>query len=57
MQQLVDNGPHPPPGTTGAKYIIREDGRRINLIYMRAASDRRLEVGDKVSEWRVAVTP
>ncbi|GAX77905.1 hypothetical protein CEUSTIGMA_g5347.t1 [Chlamydomonas eustigma] len=48
MQQLVDNGPHPPPGETGAKYIIREDGRRINLAYMRAASDRRLEVGDKV---------
>ena len=48
MQKLVDNGPHPPPGETGAKYIIREDGRRINLVYMRAASDRRLEVGDKV---------
>lgn len=48
LQKLVDNGPHPPPGETGAKYIIREDGRRINLAYMRAASDRRLEIGDKV---------
>ncbi|KAG1671615.1 hypothetical protein FOA52_006846 [Chlamydomonas sp. UWO 241] len=48
MQALVNNGPHPPPGETGAKYIIREDGRRINLAYMRAESDRRLELGDKV---------
>eukprot|EP00955_Chlamydomonas_euryale_P010158 108831-Chlamydomonas_euryale.AAC.1 len=31
LQGLVDNGPHPPPGETGAKFIIREDGRRINL--------------------------
>ena len=53
MQKLVDNGPHPPPGETGAKYIIREDGRRINLVYMRAASDRRLEVGDKVGRDQV----
>ncbi len=48
LQKLVDNGPHPPPGETGAKYIIREDGRRINLMYMRAAADRRLEIRDKV---------
>ena len=45
---MVDNGPHPPPGETGAKYIIREDGRRINLHFMRMDADRRLEVGDKV---------
>lgn len=54
MQKLVDNGPHPPPGETGARYIIREDGRRINLQYMRAASDRRLEIGDRVSTDGVA---
>eukprot|EP00195_Chlamydomonas_chlamydogama_P000980 CAMPEP_0202924892 /NCGR_PEP_ID=MMETSP1392-20130828/79214_1 /ASSEMBLY_ACC=CAM_ASM_000868 /TAXON_ID=225041 /ORGANISM="Chlamydomonas chlamydogama, Strain SAG 11-48b" /LENGTH=436 /DNA_ID=CAMNT_0049618649 /DNA_START=166 /DNA_END=1474 /DNA_ORIENTATION=+ len=48
LQKLVDNGPHPPPGETGAKFIIREDGRRINLAYMRGAADRRLEIGDKV---------
>jgi hypothetical protein len=26
LQKLVENGPHPPPGETGAKYIIREAG-------------------------------
>lgn len=44
----MDNGPHPPPGQTGAKFIVREDGRRINLAYMKAGQDRRLEYGDKV---------
>eukprot|EP00983_Pelagomonas_calceolata_P122495 1160914-Pelagomonas_calceolata.AAC.6 len=44
---LVDNGPHPPPGETGAKFIIREDGRRINLEFMKAGQDKRLELGDK----------
>ena len=48
LQKLVDNGPHPPPGETGAKFIIREDGRRINLAFMKAGADRRLELGDKV---------
>ncbi|KAL6754081.1 hypothetical protein V8C86DRAFT_2713077 [Haematococcus lacustris] len=48
MQQLVDYGPHPPPGETGAKFIIREDGRRINLEFLKAGQDRRLELGDKV---------
>lgn len=48
LQKLVDNGPHPPPGETGAKYIIREDGRRINLGMMAVGADRRLELGDKV---------
>lgn len=47
-QALVDNGPHPPPGETGAKFIIREDGRRINLSFMRAGQDKKLELGDKV---------
>lgn len=45
LQKLVENGPHPPPGETGAKYIIREDGRRINLAFNR---ERHLELGDKV---------
>eukprot|EP00798_Chlamydomonas_sp_ICE-L_P031185 gene31185-6329_t len=47
LQKLVDNGPHPPPGETGAKFIIREDGRRINLTFMKAGADKRLEIGDK----------
>lgn len=48
MQSLVKNGPHPPPGQLGAKYIIREDGRRINLAFLKKESDRRLELNDKV---------
>jgi hypothetical protein len=35
-------------GETGAKFIIREDGRRINLAFLKAGQDRRLELGDKV---------
>ncbi|KAG2453789.1 hypothetical protein HYH02_001998 [Chlamydomonas schloesseri] len=48
LQKLVDNGPNPPPGETGAKHIIREDGRRINLAVLKSGADRRLEPGDKV---------
>eukprot|EP00877_Chromochloris_zofingiensis_P013598 jgi/Chrzof1/8492/Cz03g13040.t1 len=48
LEQLVANGPHPPPGETGAKSIIRQDGRRINLAYMRPDAERALELGDKV---------
>ena len=50
LQALVDNGPAPPPGQLGARYIIREDGRRINLAFMARSkeSDRRVEVNDKV---------
>jgi DNA-directed RNA polymerase II subunit RPB1 len=48
LQQLADAGPHPPPGQTGAKCIVRADGRRVNLAYARADADRRLEVGDRV---------
>jgi DNA-directed RNA polymerase II subunit RPB1 len=45
---LVENGPHPPPGETGAKYIIREDGQRLDLRYLKKSSDRHLEFGYKV---------
>ncbi|GBF88296.1 DNA-directed RNA polymerase II subunit 1 [Raphidocelis subcapitata] len=48
LQELVNNGPHPPPGLTGAKSIIRADGRRINLAYVRSDADRQLELGDRV---------
>lgn len=48
LQALADAGPHPPPGQTGAKCIVRADGRRVNLAYARADADRRLEVGDRV---------
>ena len=48
LQQLVENGPHPPPGQTGAKYIIREDGQRLDLRFLKKDSDRHLEFGYKV---------
>lgn len=48
LKELVENGPHPPPGKTGAKYIIREDGQRLDLRYLKKTSDRHLELGYKV---------
>ena len=44
LQALVDNGPTPPPGEGGAKFIIRKDGRRINLAFLRDGASRSLEV-------------
>lgn len=40
LQQLVENGPHPPAGETGAKYIIREDGTRLDLRFLKRDADR-----------------
>ena len=34
LRKLVENGPHPPPGETGAKYIIRSDGKRVDLRFL-----------------------
>ena len=48
LRRLVENGPHPPPGQTGARYIIREDGTRLDLRFLKKASDRHLELGYKV---------
>ncbi|KAL0872475.1 hypothetical protein Bca101_022180 [Brassica carinata] len=48
LKELVDNGPHPPPGKTGAKYIIRDDGQRLDLRYLKKSSDHHLELGYKV---------
>ncbi|EES09829.1 hypothetical protein BDA96_05G145200 [Sorghum bicolor] len=48
LKELVLNGPHPPPGKTGAKYIIREDGQRLDLRYVKKSSDQHLELGYKV---------
>lgn len=45
----MENGPHPPPGEMGARYIIREDGRRLDLRYLRKDNDRHLEMGYKVN--------
>ncbi|CAO2828701.1 unnamed protein product [Amaranthus hypochondriacus] len=48
LRELVDYGPYPPPGKTGAKYIIRDDGHRLNLRYMKNSDDHHLECGYKV---------
>ncbi|EMS51654.1 DNA-directed RNA polymerase II subunit RPB1 [Triticum urartu] len=48
LKELVEYGPHPPPGKTGAKYIIREDGQRVDLRYVKKSSDQHLELGYKV---------
>jgi DNA-directed RNA polymerase II subunit RPB1 len=48
LKELVEYGPHPPPGKTGAKYIIREDGQRLDLRYLKKSSDHHLELGYKV---------
>lgn len=49
LKELVEYGPHPPPGKTGAKYIIREDGQRLDLRYLKKSSDHHLELGYKAS--------
>ena len=48
LRKLVENGPHPPPGETGAKYIIREDGQRMDLRFLKKESEKRLEYGYRV---------
>ncbi|GAB2282886.1 DNA-directed RNA polymerase II subunit rpb1 [Dionaea muscipula] len=48
LKELVEYGPHPPPGKTGAKYIIRDDGQRLDLRYLKKSSDHHLEIGYKV---------
>nr|GEX12248.1 DNA-directed RNA polymerase II subunit 1 [Tanacetum cinerariifolium] len=45
LEELVANGPHPPRGKTGAKYIIRDDGQRLDLRYLKG--DHHLELGYK----------
>eukprot|EP01117_Protostelium_nocturnum_P012755 TRINITY_DN4718_c0_g2_i1.p1 TRINITY_DN4718_c0_g2~~TRINITY_DN4718_c0_g2_i1.p1 ORF type:complete len:1744 (-),score=622.93 TRINITY_DN4718_c0_g2_i1:65-5296(-) len=45
MRDLVQNGPTVHPG---AKYIIRDDGQRLDLRYIKKASDTHLEYGYKV---------
>lgn len=47
LKELVEHGPHPPPGKTGAKYIIRDDGQRLDLRYLKKSSDHHLELGYK----------
>ncbi|KAH7850342.1 hypothetical protein Vadar_031346 [Vaccinium darrowii] len=48
LKELVGYGPYPPPGKTGAKYIIRGDGQRLDLRFLKKNSDHHLELGYKV---------
>jgi len=45
LYKLISNGPNEHPG---AKYIIRDNGQRIDLRYAKKASDHNLEFGYKV---------
>lgn len=45
LRRLVENGPHPPPGETGARFIVRDDGSRLDLRYLRSDRDRHLQPG------------
>jgi len=45
LTELVENGFYPPVGKTGAKYICRDDGHRIDLRYLPKDTDRHLEYG------------
>lgn len=47
LKELVEYGTHPPSGKTGAKYIIRDDGQRLDLRYVKKDSDQHLEIGYK----------
>ncbi|GMH06584.1 hypothetical protein Nepgr_008424 [Nepenthes gracilis] len=48
LRELVEYGPHPPPGKTGCKYIVRDDGLRLDLRYLKKSCDHHLELGYKV---------
>ncbi|CAM0951685.1 unnamed protein product [Alopecurus aequalis] len=48
LKQLVEYGAYPPPCKTGAKFIVRDDGRRFDLRYLNKSSDQHLEIGFKV---------
>eukprot|EP00890_Picochlorum_soloecismus_P003544 jgi/Picsp_1/4190/NSC_01699-R1_protein len=45
LRKLVENGPHPPPGETGARFIVRDDGSRLDLRFLRSDRDRFLQPG------------
>ena len=39
LQHLVENGPHPPAGETGAKYIIREACSMYSTMLLRTCHE------------------
>ncbi|CAI9299195.1 unnamed protein product [Lactuca saligna] len=48
LKELVEYGPHPPPGKTRAKHIITDDGQRLDLRYLKKSGDHHLEFGYKL---------
>ncbi|XP_074376634.1 DNA-directed RNA polymerase II subunit RPB1-like isoform X1 [Apium graveolens] len=50
LKELVEYGPHPPPCKTDVKYIIKEDGQRLDLRHLNKSSDHHLELGYKVED-------
>ncbi|KAK3014995.1 hypothetical protein RJ639_007248 [Escallonia herrerae] len=48
LKALVENGPNPQPGKTGAKYIVRDDGQRLDLRYVKT-DHHHLELGYKAT--------
>ncbi|KAK2079991.1 hypothetical protein QBZ16_002386 [Prototheca wickerhamii] len=53
LRGLVENGPYPPPGQTGARFIIRDDGSRLDLRFLKTERDRHLQVGYRVERHMV----
>jgi DNA-directed RNA polymerase II subunit RPB1 len=53
LRKLVENGPHPPPGESGARFIVRDDGSRLDLRYLRSDRDRHLQPGYTVERHMV----
>lgn len=52
LHELVRRGANQYPG---AKYIVRDNGERIDLRFHPKASDLHLQIGYKVRSWVVAV--
>ncbi|KAK8942608.1 DNA-directed RNA polymerase II subunit RPB1 [Platanthera zijinensis] len=47
LKELVEYGPHPPPGKTGAKYKIWEDGQRLDRRYLKKLVTTTLSLGTR----------
>jgi DNA-directed RNA polymerase II subunit RPB1 len=48
LQEYVNNGPNPPFGKTGAKYVYKNDGKQIDLRFVKSDNPVTLEIGYKV---------
>ena len=48
LQEYVNNGPTPPYGKTGAKYIFSKSGQQKDLRFVTDPKHMKLDIGDKV---------